>query len=218
MIYLKKASESPKSLAIEKEKANGSYSCKDVLKMLVLDFKHKCYICETKDATTLNVEHFKPHKGDKHLKFDWDNLFLACGHCNNIKLAKYENLLNCTKEEDRVDDRIKCIYKPFYPLEIEPLDNDPKTLETTELLQNVYNGTTDLKKIEADHIRKNIIKEMNILLDLIKELWESSDESTIEFLKIKIKTSLSRGYSYTAIKRWYVKESPYLKEFIAYFD
>lgn len=218
MIYLNRASEAPKSLAVEKEKSNGSYSCEDVLEMLMLNFKHKCYICETKDATTLNIEHFKPHKGDKHLKFDWDNLFLACGHCNNIKLAKYENLLNCTKKEDRIDERIKYIYRPYFDIEIESLDNDPKTLETVELLLNVYNGTTNLKKIEADHIRKNIIKEMNNLFDLIAEIWDTSDESIIEFLKIKIKNNLSRGASYTAIKRWHVKESPYLKEFIDYFD
>ena len=31
------------------------------------------------------------------LKFGWDNLFLACAHCNNIKSDNYEHILDCTK-------------------------------------------------------------------------------------------------------------------------
>lgn len=34
------------------------------------------------------MEHLLPHKNGKYLdrKFDWNNLFWACGHCNNVKI------------------------------------------------------------------------------------------------------------------------------------
>lgn len=33
------------------------------------------------------VEHLLPHKNGKYKerKFDWDNLFWSCGHCNGVK-------------------------------------------------------------------------------------------------------------------------------------
>lgn len=49
------------------------------------------------------VEHLLPHKNGKYKdrKFDWENLFWACGHCNGIKNQnKYdEGILNCCKRD-----------------------------------------------------------------------------------------------------------------------
>ncbi|MBR1740781.1 MAG: HNH endonuclease [Lachnospiraceae bacterium] len=39
-----------------------------------------------------------------NLKYDWNNLFLACAHCNNMKSAKYEPILDCSKiDVDRME-------------------------------------------------------------------------------------------------------------------
>ena len=53
-----------------------------VFDTLVEDCHCKCYICEDK-TTDINVEHIVPHRSDVALRYDWNNLFLACGHCNN---------------------------------------------------------------------------------------------------------------------------------------
>lgn len=29
--------------------------------------------------------------------FSWENLFLLYSHCKNIKLGKYDNILDCSK-------------------------------------------------------------------------------------------------------------------------
>lgn len=65
--------------------------------ILASDCHNKCYICEDK-PTTINVEHIVPHRSDPALKFDWGNLLIACGHCNNIKLAKYDDILDPTQQ------------------------------------------------------------------------------------------------------------------------
>jgi len=80
MIYFEKSQPAPECLEKEKSKKSGNYKCAGVLKRLKDDFKNKCYICESKAPTTINVEHFKSHQGDSDLKFDWNNLFWSCGH------------------------------------------------------------------------------------------------------------------------------------------
>ena len=53
----------------------------------------------------LPVEHLIPHKGNKDLEFEWNNLFLACPHCNNIKRDKYTPILDCCKVD--VDQKLR---------------------------------------------------------------------------------------------------------------
>src|SRR4051812_16257856 len=132
MLYFEKSQPAPPCLAAEQAKAKGDYKCGNVLETLKNDFKNKCYICEYKEPETINVEHFIPHKGDNNLKFEWNNLFWACSHCNNIKLAQYDNILNCTTLNDDIENKLKYTFKPF-PFEkvkIEVLKNSQKTLNT----------------------------------------------------------------------------------------
>lgn len=218
MIHLKKSKNVPPSLAVEKQKASGTYRMDDVLNQLKTDFKNKCYICETKDLTSLNVEHFMAHEGDIDLKFDWNNLFLSCVHCNNLKSNKFNNLLNCTSEEYNVDERIKYVCMPFRFMEIEPLDDEAKTIETVRLLQDVYNGTTPLKKLESSNLMKSVWAELNKLIDLIQEYYCSEEGESREYLTALLRNRLSRASAYASIKRWYVKESPVLGDLVFLFD
>jgi uncharacterized protein (TIGR02646 family) len=107
LLFFEKSQPAPECLAQEKGKKSGDYKCGDVLQRLQADFKNKCYICEIQAPTVINVEHFRPHKGDRDLMFDWNNLFWACGHCNNTKLAKYGDILDCTNFGDRVEEKLK---------------------------------------------------------------------------------------------------------------
>lgn len=129
MINIKRSFPAPKVLEEEKNKKNGEYNQKEVLDRLKNDFYNKCYICETK-ATTLNIEHLVSHKGNKDLKFDWQNLFLSCGHCNNVKLNGYDDILDCTKDD--VENCISYRVEPLLPkarVKIEALNDDKKLIK-----------------------------------------------------------------------------------------
>lgn len=72
--------------SLERERLkNGSYNTPEVNAALKEMFHGKCYICENKQITSYHIEHLNPHHGNIELKYSWDNLFLSCAHCNNIK-------------------------------------------------------------------------------------------------------------------------------------
>lgn len=101
MVKIKRTFPAPLSLAVEYKKENGSYAQDDVIKQLQTDFNGKCYICEMKNLSDPQIEHLLPHKQgkDKKRKFDWENLFWACPHCNRVKNQKKyeEGILDCCK-------------------------------------------------------------------------------------------------------------------------
>lgn len=79
---------------MEKTKADGKYDKPDVVERLKKDFNNKCYICEINDLQDPQIEHLKPRSVGRdieqklEIKFDWNNLFWSCGHCNGIKNQK----------------------------------------------------------------------------------------------------------------------------------
>jgi hypothetical protein len=216
MINIIKSQPEPACLAIEKGKVNGDYKCGDVLARITIDFHNKCYICEDKEPTSINVEHFIAHEGDKNLKFDWNNLFFACGHCNNTKLAKYNNLLNCIDPSHTILEWIKFDIKPF-PKElanITAIATDAKTVETVTLLNEVYNGTTELKTIEASNLRNRLLNEIREFQKaLFKYMeYEAVDEGYAADLLRDIRRRLLPSAAFAAFKVWIIKGNPFLLE------
>jgi uncharacterized protein (TIGR02646 family) len=236
MVNFTKSTEIPLSLATEKLKGlnakgepKGSYSGEDVLRQLKTDFKNKCYLCEMKEPTSINVEHFIPHKNDINLYFDWNNLYWACVHCNNIKLDTYntkpENmLLDCLNLQHKVCEAIHYQVVRGFPNEefafiaLQTLPNNPEIVKTTaEFLDKVYNGHTHLKKIEGENMRKKVMKELNLFVETITNYHTETEDKDIYLLKIQ--RHLSKSSAFTAFKRWYILERENLKEeFEKYFD
>ncbi len=221
MVFFPKSMPAPASLATEIKKLSGKYNCEDVLKALKADFKNKCYICGQKEPTSINVEHFRPHKGDTKLKFAWENLFWSCGHCNTTKLDKYENILDCTDFTSNVENRIR-IYIKTYPKElvnVTPLDNAVETIETAELLTAVYNGTTVQKKLESNNLRELIKKELLEFRDQMIIYYDDDyTEAEKEVALQKIKKHLNSASNFTDFKRWVVRENEVMKnDFQQYF-
>ena len=113
MVRIQRSYPAPSSLAEEAGKKNGSYEKPDVVERLKKDFHNKCYICGLKNLQDPQVEHLLPHKNGKYpeRKFDWNNLFWACGHCNIVKnQRKYdEGILDCCKldPERKITFRLK---------------------------------------------------------------------------------------------------------------
>lgn len=216
MIYFPKSEPIPLCLPIEKEKANGNYKCGDVLIRLQADFYDKCYICESKGLTSINVEHFQSHQGNKDLKFDWYNLFYVCGHCNNIKLHLYDYILNCTDPNDLVDEWIRYEIRPSFPNEkvkLTVLRNDQRVRNTVELLEKVYNGHTMTKTLEAANIRQNLIEEIQDFYNSI-EIYQTKNfaDGDKEIFRRHIQSRLSADTPFTAFKKWIIRDNPVLQE------
>ncbi|MCU0286715.1 MAG: HNH endonuclease [Acidobacteria bacterium] len=224
MINIIKSTPPPQCLEKEKNKVNGDYKCCEVLERTQTDFKNKCYLCELKEPTSINVEHFIPHRGDKNLKFDWYNLFWSCPHCNNTKLdkIKYENILNCTNPDHDVENWLKYEMKPLTGemVKIIPIKEDEIVDNTSTLLLAIYNGATRLKKIESANLRKALLKEINDFQEQLlgyKNMNENGGEK--EFYLEKIKEHLRKSSAFTAFKRWIIKEDSFLRENLEqYFD
>jgi uncharacterized protein (TIGR02646 family) len=210
MIFFERSQPAPDSLALEKQKKSGTYRTDEVIERVSVDFKDKCYICEYKKPISINVEHFVPHKGNRDLMFDWNNLFLSCAHCNNTKLDDYDTILNCTNPEDEVESRIDYAIKewPEFEVVITAKTNDDRTALTVKLINAVYMGTTPEKRKESGYIRDTIAKEF---LEFRKSLLQYRDESLPVDERQKAKEAicehLNSASAFTAFKRAYVKRN-----------
>ena len=214
MVYFEKSQPAPTSLAEEKKKKSGTYRTTEVIEKINIDFSSKCYICEQKQPTTINVEHFLAHQNNIDLKFDWNNLFYACGHCNNVKLAdeKFNNILNCTLGSDNVDTAIAYKFNPF-PKEkpcFEVLISSEKAENTKEFLDKVFNGVhTDLKTLEGANLRDLLLKSIKEFQELLIEYYKyDKDEHTL----MKIKTHLNKTIVFTTFKRYIIRNNEDLNQ------
>ena len=211
MIRIDRRNTAKVQLAIEDlQKACESetaYNTEKVNAALIETFHGKCYICENKAATSYQIEHLIPHRGKKELKYNWENLFWSCAHCNNIKLDKYEPILDCTKEnvEKLIAFRKKGYFGTDETLEFVPLVENDKAVENTiSLLEDVYYGTTPQKKFEAKVLRKKLRKELSQFKEYVREYQEAEDEEEKEDAEILIKKELKDSSAFTAFKRWLI--------------
>jgi hypothetical protein len=215
VINITKSTIVPASLALEKaKKSSENYRSDDVIFSIKNDFNNKCYLCEDYAPSTINVEHFVPHRGDRNLMFDWANLFYACGHCNNSKLANYDNILNCTDKSHKILEWIKFSINP-YPKEkvlILSKHDDEKVHNTVDLLLKIYNGEhTGLKTVEGENIRERLIDEMVKFTKRLKKYVKPSlSLEDKERNRRKIQEMLSVKSPFTAFKVWVIKENSYL--------
>jgi len=202
MVYFQKSQPAPTIMK--------NYNTTDIIERLEQDFHNKCYICEEKAPKDINVEHFVAHQGDEDLKYNWNNLFLSCNHCNNIKSNDYNNLLNCTKLDDKVDTVLYYKINPFpkEKVQVRIKNSSSKAIQTKELLEKCFNGEhTPQKKLESANLRSLLLKEIRIFQDLLFEYEEYNDDLSLN----KIKYHLSNKSAFTAFKRWIIRDSEYLK-------
>lgn len=214
-----KAQKAMESLQRAKEK-NDMYNTSEVNRALREMFHGKCYICENKQVTSYQIEHLHAHRGDRDLKYDWNNLFLACAHCNNTKLGKYEPIVDCTKEnvEEMIAFRKKGYFGTEEQLLFEPLIFNEEIMNTIKLLQEVYYGSTPQKRMEAKILRRILRKELSEFKEYVREYREAEDDEK-EDLKYLIKQQLENSSSFAAFKRWLIRDNkdmyPELMTYIA---
>lgn len=206
MVKVERSFPAPKSLAEEAEKATGKYDKQDVIEQLKRDFHNKCYICEMKELQDPNVEHLLPHKNGRYpkRKFDWENLFWSCGHCNGIKNNnKYdEGIIDCCKQDPER-------YLHFHLIEntivIDVSDKKDEIQNRTALLiMEVFSvKNTGMRTYTSDERLRLLQKEMNILYQQLKKLHNNPDSKVI--LRT-ICSLLRRESAFAAFKRCYVME------------
>lgn len=210
MFNVSRTPTAPASLA-----SGVSYTEEDVLAELSKIFYDKCYLCEIKEPTSVNVEHFIPHQGDVNKKFDWNNLFFVCGRCNNIKLARYANLLDCTDERTDVFAAIKHLppHTPYQnKLVIEPMCDDSKTRETAALIDEIFNTDRTInKKITGQYLRKKVFQRFNKFLELVNRyLDEELPQETRDEVLARLRVQMSKKLEFSAFIRWIVLEDEFL--------
>lgn len=207
MVKIERSFPAPESLAIEKTKSNGSYNKPDVVKRLIKDFNNKCYICEIDNLQDPQVEHLRPHFDGKYIdrKFDWNNLFWSCGHCNGVKnKRKYdETIIDCCKSDPE-----KRIYFRLHDgkTDITAVDStDYDAQMTAELVTEVFNITNSGMRVYKSTFRFNELnKEMNKLYSTLDEL-AKNPEST--FVVKKLQALIRKESKFAAFKRCYIREN-----------
>jgi len=210
MVRLNK-SQLPSGVTINTE---SDYREGPVFNILVSDCHSKCYICEDK-PTTINVEHRVSHRGDPMLKFDWSNLFIACGHCNNIKLAKYDDILDPTQcdPEEHIVLSIEITDDITEQVQVESLTTDESTLMTAKLLGLVYNGgSTDIKKIECSNLRNShLMPNIRLFYQYIRNY---RDEPDLGYDN-EIRREINRSSMFAAFRRKIIRDDPELSKTFA---
>ena len=171
-------------------------------------FHGKCYICENRQITSYQIEHLIPHHGNMDLKYEWNNLFLACAHCNNTKLDKFDPIIDCTKEnvEELIAFRKEGYFGKDEKLIFDMLDFRIETQNTVQLLQEVYYGSTPQKKMEATILRRFLRKELSEFKEYVREYMEAEDEEK-EDLRYLLQQQLSECSSFAAFKRWLIRDN-----------
>ena len=220
MIYLPKSQPAPACLAEEKQKKSGTYRCEGVLERLKKDFHNKCYLCERKAPGSINIEHLRPHKQNRDRMFDWNNLFFACAHCNNVKLDAFSDILDCTRVKD-IEDRIVLHMSPWAKesVSVEARTDDESTKSTVHLLNAIYNGAgTQNKKLQADNLRQELLDDTNDFRECINDYYDDDlDEEERELAKQRIQRHLKSYSAFTAFKRQRIRDNKhYMNDFGAY--
>lgn len=206
MVKVERTFPAPDSLLEESKKSNGSYSEPDVVSRLCSDFHDKYYICELKGLQDPQIEHRLPHFNGKYpeRKFDWNNLFLSCGHCNNIKnQRKYDGgIIDCCK-----DDPEKLICFQFRNEDVFVFARDEDNVQavlTAQLVMEVFHRkNTGMRIYKSEMRRSELMKEMNKLYAALEEMEENPDS---QFTLRKTKALLRRESGFAAFKRCYVRE------------
>ena len=207
MVKIDGSFPAPESLEIEAKKASGSYEKEDVVSRLKKDFRNKCYICEIDKLQDPQVEHLLPHKNGKYhnRKFDWNNLFWACGHCNSVKnQEKYDvGIIDCCKvdPEEIISFRLE-------DEKVQIGAKDEKNLQavlTAELVTEVFDLKNTAMRVYKSELRfQELNREMNKLYDSIEEL-ENNPDSKVALRKLR--ALLRRESRFAAFKRNYIRDN-----------
>ncbi len=212
-----------------------------IRKIIEEDFFNLCYLCETHNNRGFQIEHFFP-KGKNYFPEkinDWNNLFLSCPTCNQVKpksinTKKSEEILNpCLDDvENAIELRKNNVENGQEKIKIEITSsekNNYKIENTIKLLERIYNGCNS-ESLEYMKIRKEISEKIRIFEELLKIykglklkiLKKPYENKIIEFLQKSYNLEKNNidfnKLGFISFKRQIIKDNPDYKEFEKYFD
>lgn len=193
-----------------------NYRHQAVVEKIKENFNNKCYLCEIKESTSINIEHFIPHRGDENLKYKWSNLYFACSHCNGIKGHRYDNILNPLNED--IESYINCRMDavPMAKVIIEGTSQDEKVINTVNLLDEIFNKCSDLAGVrteESRNLRNKLLKELRNFQDCLFIYYDGDElEEDREKAKKEIRKHLRSKSQFTAFKRCLIREKDVIYE------
>lgn len=204
MVKIERTSQAPATLAEEEQKANGNYRQADVVDLLLHDFHQKCYICGMNSLQSIEVEHLRPHHNGqfKHLKFDWNNLFLSCPHCNSVKnQPKYDNqILDCCQidPEDVLTQELTDGY-----VRVSPRTTAPEAIATAQLIEECFGlENTGIRTYECK-VRVQALE--TVMTVLFQQLSRYRNKRTPQ-VERTLRAMLSRQYQFAGFTRTYVRQ------------
>jgi uncharacterized protein (TIGR02646 family) len=186
---------------------DSDYTSGPVYELLKSDFNEKCYICEDKATRRgIEVEHLNAHRGDVALKYDWNNLFLSCHHCNRLKNANFNDIIDCIKTdpEDYINLDLSADIKTA--VIITKTNDIPGIDETMRLLDRVYNG--EVKPIMRDEcidLRSDVRETIRKFNDLLTCHANETDTGLKSVFADLIKKSIAKKSPFAAFKRGIVR-------------
>lgn len=221
MINLRRDPPAPASLAKK--------SFEGVREILFKMSHDKSYICEQKHPSSSEIEHFISKAKHPDLEYEWENLFMACHHCNSIKNytidSKEKEILNVTDFTRIVTDEILfiCSPEPKEKIKIEAISissKDEVLVNTIELLDNVFNATTPAKQFDSKALTDKVIRAMKGLLDLLHEYeYDANSPERKAEIKSKIRDNVSIYAPFTAFKIQYIQRVfPEMNELLPIFE
>jgi hypothetical protein len=180
-----------------------------VWEMLMDDCHGKCYICEDCVHTAPNVEHRVSHRGNPALKFDWNNLLLACSHCNNTKLDKYDDMIDpiTTDPEQVIELSLDVDDELRETVLIQKIAGGSEVDVTVNLLDAVYNAARpDMKRSACQQLKNKISKDL-VRFQQTLERFQKQPTSASRAL---IEEELSDASLFAAFKRGMIRGNPEL--------
>jgi hypothetical protein len=196
MVKLNKTTPLPHSINSSKDWSYGT----PIRAVLENDCHGKCYICEVKPKNTaeLTVDHVVSRQHNAAFEFEWDNLLLACPHCNHdVKGSKYNGIINPTVTDPEAVLSFGVTYD-FRHIEIVALSDDTSVLETKQLLTETYKDGMLAGKLTG--ILRKIVRYMPHAI--------SGEDWAVDY----IRNEIDRSSEFAAFKRKIVRDDGDLRE------
>lgn len=202
MVRVERTKTPPVSLAVEAQKTNGSYKKADVIHQLEADFHHKCYLCELKNPSDIQVEHLHPHHNRtiKERVFDWNNLFFSCPHCNLMKNKRiYDDaILDCCEVDPE-----PLLNHIFENQKVIITSNSSSADKTAQLIEECFEcRNTGIREYQCQYRFHELSIEMNAFF---RALEKYKNKPNSPRFKASLRSMLSRESKFAAFKRYYLK-------------
>lgn len=195
-----------KSLVGPADLTTKGYSCDAVHRAILDDQDGKCYLCERSLTTDFQVEHLQSQDNFPEQKDIWNNLFIACGYCNQKKSCNFDDICNPSKYnlEQEISQRVSfATNKAEFSIKV----TGEAHQKTETLLRRLYNGTQPrMRNCREERFWNAFVQQMNVFQAALNRYIEVGDNEKEIVAMLDVKSE-NLGFKYTMLS-----ENPALLE------